>query len=69
VKPINGNSVGVLLEYGKARILSCGDMNEKAEKLFLEHCKTETPMLRFLRQVIMEASISAPNSSKSSNLG
>lgn len=41
---INGNSVAVLLEYGKARILSCGDMNEKAEKLFLEHCKTETPI-------------------------
>jgi len=41
---INGNSVAVLLEYGKARILLCGDMNEKAEKQFLEHCKQETPI-------------------------
>jgi len=41
---INGNSVAVLLEYGKARILLCGDMNEKAEKHFLEHCKQETPI-------------------------
>ena len=41
---INGNSVAVLLEYGKARILLCGDMNEKAEKQFLEHCKRETPI-------------------------
>jgi len=41
---INGNSVAVLLEYGKARILLCGDMNQKAEKQFLEHCKQETPI-------------------------
>jgi len=41
---INGNSVAVLLEYGVARILLCGDMNEKAERQFLEHCKQETPI-------------------------
>ncbi len=33
---INGNSVALLLQYGKARILLCGDMNAKAEKKFLE---------------------------------
>jgi len=36
-KTINGNSVSILLEYRKARILLCGDMNEPAEKLFLRH--------------------------------
>ena len=41
---INGNSVAVLLEYGKARILLCGDMNEDAENQFLEHCEQETPI-------------------------
>jgi len=38
---INGNSVAVLIEYCKSRILLCGDMNEKAERQFLEHCKLE----------------------------
>jgi beta-lactamase superfamily II metal-dependent hydrolase len=33
----NGNSVGVLIEYGKARFLMCGDMNDKAELLLLEN--------------------------------
>lgn len=41
---INGNSVAVLIEYGKARILLCGDMNEKAEKLFLQHSNVGTPI-------------------------
>jgi competence protein ComEC len=41
---INGNSVATLIEYGKAKILLCGDMNEKAEKLFLKHCKVGTPI-------------------------
>lgn len=41
---INGNSVSILIEYGKARILLCGDMNEKAEKLFLHHCSVATPI-------------------------
>jgi len=41
---INGNSVAVLIEYGKAKILLCGDMNEKAEKLFLQHCNVGTPI-------------------------
>ena len=41
---INGNSVAVLIEYGKAKILLCGDMNEPAEKLFLQHCKVATPI-------------------------
>lgn len=41
---INGNSVAVLIEYGKARILLCGDMNEKAETLFLKNCERETPI-------------------------
>ena len=41
---INGNSVAVLVEYGKAKMLLCGDMNAKAEKLFLEHCKVGTPI-------------------------
>lgn len=41
---INGNSVAVLIEYGKAKILLCGDMNEKAERLFLQHCSVGTPI-------------------------
>jgi beta-lactamase superfamily II metal-dependent hydrolase len=36
-KTVNGNSVSVLVEYGKAKISLCGDMNEPAEKLFLRH--------------------------------
>jgi len=36
-KTINGNSVSILLEYRRARILLCGDMNAPAEKLFLRH--------------------------------
>lgn len=41
---INGNSVAVLVQYGKAKILLCGDMNDKSEKLFLQNCRIETPM-------------------------
>jgi competence protein ComEC len=41
---VNGNSVAVLLEYGKAKMLLCGDMNDKAERLFLERCPTEAPI-------------------------
>ena len=37
-KTINGNSVALMLEYRRARILLCGDMNEPAEELFLRHC-------------------------------
>lgn len=33
---INGNSVGLMLEYGKCKILLCGDMNEAYEKEFLK---------------------------------
>ena len=41
---VNGNSVAILLEYGKAKILLCGDMHDKAEKLFLKRCQRETPV-------------------------
>ncbi len=30
---LNGNSIGLMLEYGKCEILLCGDMNEPAEKI------------------------------------
>jgi len=33
---LNGNSVSLKLEYGKAKILLCGDMNEPFETKFLE---------------------------------
>lgn len=36
-KTINGNSVGVLIEYGKLRVLLCGDMNREAETQFIQH--------------------------------
>jgi len=41
-KTINGNSVSVLLKYGDARILLCGDMNAAAEKLYLAHREAAT---------------------------
>ncbi len=40
-KTINGNSVAVMLEYGQAKILLCGDMNESAENLFLSRWPEE----------------------------
>lgn len=43
-KTINGNSISVLLKYGKARILLCGDLNEPAEKLIL--ARTDKKALR-----------------------
>jgi beta-lactamase superfamily II metal-dependent hydrolase len=46
---INGNSVGVLLEYGMAKILLCGDMNEKAEKLFLQNSKVAAPIAQVFK--------------------
>ncbi len=46
---INGNSVAVLIEYGKAKILLCGDMNEKAEKLFLQHCNVAAPIAQVFK--------------------
>jgi competence protein ComEC len=33
---INGNSISLLIEYGRCRILLCGDMNEAFEKRFME---------------------------------
>jgi len=42
-KTINGNSVSILLEYHKAKVLLCGDMNEPAEKFFLDHWGEEMP--------------------------
>jgi len=35
-KTINGNSVAVLLQYKKARVLLCGDMNADSTRPFLE---------------------------------
>jgi beta-lactamase superfamily II metal-dependent hydrolase len=35
-KTINGNSLSVLLEYNKARILLCGDRNARGEKQILD---------------------------------
>lgn len=46
---INGNSVAVLIEYGKAKILLCGDMNEKAEKTFLQHTNIAAPMAQVFK--------------------
>jgi competence protein ComEC len=39
---VNANSVGVLLEYGKARFLFCGDMNKSGERLFIEAWKDKS---------------------------
>jgi len=39
---VNANSVGVLLEYGKARFLFCGDMNKSAENQFIEAWKDKS---------------------------
>ena len=36
-KTINGNSISILLEYRRARIMLCGDMNKPAENFFLRH--------------------------------
>ena len=36
---LNGNSISLMLEYGKCKILLCGDMNKPAEKKFLEYHK------------------------------
>jgi beta-lactamase superfamily II metal-dependent hydrolase len=46
---INGNSVGVLLEYGKAKILLCGDMNEKADTIFLQHTNVPMPIAQVFK--------------------
>jgi hypothetical protein len=35
-KTINGNSVAVMLQYKKARVLLCGDMNADSTRPFLE---------------------------------
>lgn len=35
-KTINGNSVAILIEYGKARMLFSGDINPEAETLYIE---------------------------------
>jgi competence protein ComEC len=40
-KTINGNSVGVKIEYGKASILLCGDMNPPSEKVLLASCRDD----------------------------
>jgi len=34
-KTLNGNSVGVMLTYGSAKMLLCGDLNREAEDVFL----------------------------------
>ena len=41
---INGNSVAIRIEYGKAKILLCGDINEKSEKIFLQHTNVAAPL-------------------------
>ena len=46
---LNGNSVAVLVEYGKAKILLCGDMNQRAEKLFLEKSNIATPLAQVFK--------------------
>ncbi len=46
---INGNSVGVLIEFGKAKILLCGDMNDKSEKIFLEHTNVGAPIAQVFK--------------------
>jgi len=35
-KTMNGNSVAIIIEYGKARMLFCGDINPDAEALYIE---------------------------------
>ena len=38
---LNGNSISLLLTYGKCKILLCGDMNNKYEKEFLKYYKSK----------------------------
>jgi beta-lactamase superfamily II metal-dependent hydrolase len=42
-RTINGNSVGTLIEYGKLRVLMCGDMNRSAENEFIRHWGDSSP--------------------------
>lgn len=41
-KTLNGNSISLMLEYDKCKILLCGDMNEPAEKEFLKYYKNKS---------------------------
>ena len=46
---VNANSVGMLLEYNKARILLCGDMNRSAENQFVEKWKDKSPQAHIFK--------------------